>query len=394
MTGSSERHSLPIDRYASLRGFPAARKWFLVAFGILLILADLLPNVGIDPGWLSLDVEMAMGVAALAIAFADRLDAQRRTAWRNHAIATGLALIFAGASAEAATRLVFRDVTTSADAGSYFARRWNANNVFLNERGFRERGFSDTKPAGVYRIAVIGDSFTFGNGLEARARYTDRLNEWLPDQFEVLNFGVAGNNTPEHVTTVRASALPAHPDFVLLQWFVNDIEGDDLSGRPRTWPLVGMPFLHRLLNKYSALYDLANMRWNEAQIAFGWHKSYADYMRNRAGDPNSADRQRDAALLRTIIDDTRSSGSAIGIVLFPDAGFDLGEAYPFAFLHDHVLDICREDKVTCLDLRSTFAAVKDRRSLWVSPFDHHPSARANELAALRILEVFKHEWEK
>ena len=394
MTGVSERHSPLLDRYVSLQALPAARKRFLITGGLLLILADLLPNVGIDSGWFSLDVELAMGLGALAMAFADRLDAQRRAAWRNHAIAMGLALAFAGASAEAATRWVFRDVTTSADGGSFFARRWKAESVVFNERGFRERSFSDTAPAGTYRIAVIGDSFTFGSGLDPHARYTDRMNAWLPDHFEVLNLGLPGNNTPEHLTMLRTRALALHPDFVLLQWFVNDIEGDDLSGRPRTWPLVGMPTLHTWLNRHSALYGVANLRWAEAQIAFGWHKSYAEYMRERTGDPGSPDRQRDAALLRAIIDDTRQHGSAIGIVLFPDAGPDLGDAYPFAFLHDHVLGVCQESRVTCLDLRSAFARVKDRRSLWVSPFDHHPSARANEIAAVKILEVFEREWVK
>jgi hypothetical protein len=80
------------------------------------------------------------------------------------------------------------------------------------------------------------------------------------------------------------------------------------------------------------------------------------------------------------------------MVLFPDFGEDLGPAYPYAFLHERVLAFCRETGVTCLDLRDTFARVHDRRSLWVSPFDHHPSARANEMAAVRILEAFRAEW--
>ncbi len=117
--------------------------------------------------------------------------------------------------------------------------------------------------------------------------------------------------------------------------------------------------------------------------------SYADYLKGRAGDPQSADARRDAETLKTIIDEVRSQGRAIGIVLFPDPGPDLGDSYPFAYLHDHVMNVCRETNVPCLDLRKDFAAIPDRRSLWVSPFDHHPSARANEIAAVKILEVFR-----
>ena len=98
--------------------------------------------------------------------------------------------------------------------------------------------------------------------------------------------------------------------------------------------------------------------------------------------------------LRTIIETTRQHGSGIGIVLFPDPGPDMGPSYPYAFLHDRVLGVCRETQTTCVDLRSDFASVKDRRSLWVSQFDHHPSARANEMAAVDILKIFQAEWSK
>ena len=298
-----------------------------------------------------------------------------------------------GASAEGATRWIFRDVTTSSDGRSYFSRRWSSVDVSINEQGFRERGFSAVKPPGTYRIAALGDSFTFGNGLRPRERYSDLLNQWLPDQFEVLNFGIPGANTPHHLETLTR-ALAAHSDFVLLQWFVNDIEGNDLSGRPRALLLLPVPAMHQWLSAHSALYTVANLRWAEVQIAMGWVGSYADYLKARASDPNSADARRESALLHQIIDISRAHGIPLGIVLFPDAGPELGHTYPFAFLHERVLAMCKEERVPCLDLRDAFAAVKDRRSLWVSPFDHHPSARANEIAAVKILEVFQHHWQK
>ena len=185
-----------------------------------------------------------------------------------------------------------------------------------------------------------------------------------------------------------------NPDFVLLQWFVNDVEGHDLSGRPRTAPLIPMPGLHRWLNANSALYTIANMRWAEAQIMLGKAPSYPEYLTARVADPGGPDARRDAALLHEMVDLSRKSGSEMAIVLFPDPGQDLGEAYPFAFLHERVMGVCQREGIPCIDLRGDFAAVKDRRALWVSPFDNHPSAKANEIAALKILERLQPRWVK
>jgi hypothetical protein len=381
----------PLERYLSLRDVPAFRKMLLVGFGVLLVLADLLPNVGLGSEALSLGIELVMGVTFLAIALHDRIDERSRAAWPQHLLATGIAVVVATAGAEAATRWIFRDVTTSADSGSFFSRRW-ANDVALNQHGFREREFSLEKPPQTFRIAVVGDSFTFGNGLAREERYTDLLGQWLGDRFEVLNFGIPGDNTPQHLDTLVSRVLPASPNFVLLQWFVNDIEGSDLSHRPRPAFLIPSPDIHRWLNRHSALYAVANMRWAEIQIMLGWSPSYADYLMQRAGDANSTDAQREAQLVHHIVEAAHRSHVDIAFVLFPDTGAPLDANYPFGFLHDRILELCRAERIQCVDLRARFSREKDRRSLWVSPFDHHPSAKANNLAATELFYLLRNQF--
>ncbi len=72
--------------------------------------------------------------------------------------------------------------------------------VVKNRYGFRGRNFETPKPKGVYRVAVFGDSLTYGVGLAVNERYTNiaeqLLNEAFDDrQFEVLNFGICGWST-------------------------------------------------------------------------------------------------------------------------------------------------------------------------------------------------------
>jgi hypothetical protein len=82
----------------------------------------------------------------------------------------------------------------------------------------------------------------------------------------------------------------------------------------------------------------------------------------------------------------------VGMVLFPDTGAPIDANYPFGYLHDRVLETCREQGITCVDLREDFALVKDRQSLWANRLDHHPSGRANTIAAIRMLAAFSPQW--
>jgi hypothetical protein len=77
-----------------------------------------------------------------------------------------------------------------------------------NSSGFRGPEWSGTREPDTTRIALIGDSFVFGSGVEAgdtldRA-LAGRLSEVSPARrFEVLNLGVPGNNIASHVKLCR-----------------------------------------------------------------------------------------------------------------------------------------------------------------------------------------------
>ena len=385
---------LPIESSFSLRALPAGRTLVLMAMATLLAAADWLPdNPYVDPDHLEFGLTLALGGSAITLTLRDRLNAVAIARWRNRALLVFFTIAFSIGMAEPVARWIFRDVTTSSDNGGYFTRRWfRSGAVHLNGAGFRERAFNAVKHDGTYRIAVVGDSFTWGNGVRQQDRYSDLLQARLPEHIEVLNFGTPGANTPEHRTLVGHLLGNVHPDFVLLQWYINDVEDDDSSHRPTFHPLMPVRRLHDWLNDASALYTVANMQWVETQVAFGMTISYETYLRNRLGDPNSHDAQVDRKLLVDLIAICRHAGVPIGIVLFPDTAADLGEKYPFGYLHERVLDICRAQDLACLDLRSDFASVKDHRRLWANRLDHHPSALANEIAAVKIFETYSKQW--
>lgn len=383
-----------LDFATSVKSLPPGRAIVLTALSTLLAAADWLPgNPYVDPDVIEFILSMMLGGGAIAITLRDRIDGPILARWAGRIALFSFTLVQLLGVTEYLTRWTFQDVTTSSDNGGYFSRRWaRTNPVHLNAWGFRERAFDAVKAPGAYRIAVVGDSFTFGNGIRQQDRFSDLLQAHLPGHFEVLNFGRPGANTPEHRQLVESLITQIHPDFVLLQWYVNDTEDDDSGARPKSLPLMPIRFLHDWLNERSALYTVANMQWAETQVALGWTNSYEEYLKRRLGDPNSHDSLLDRRLLTELIDVCQRQEVPLGIVLFPDTAASLGADYPFGYLHQRVLDVCAAQSITCLDLRRDFSLIHERRSLWANRLDHHPSALANEIAAERILEVFSQKW--
>ena len=72
-------------------------------------------------------------------------------------------------ASEFALRYWFRHVRSSGNAGGYVAQARQVE-VVRNSLGFREREPGPKDP-NRYRIAVIGDSFTWGQGIEASERF-------------------------------------------------------------------------------------------------------------------------------------------------------------------------------------------------------------------------------
>jgi hypothetical protein len=382
------------DAYAPIRSLPRVRLAAIAACALALVVADgLQENPYVDPDALEFALTLSIGLAAIGLAIRDRAHPGDVVRWGWRLVATSVSLAVAVVAAEYATRVLYRDVTTAADNRGYFTRRWYRSGANqLNLQGFRERAFAPVKAPGTYRIAVRGDSFTFGNGIRAADRFTDLLQARLPANIEVLNFATPGANTLEHFDIIKNVILPLQPDFILLQWFVNDVEGPESAGRPSPRPLLPNPALDQALHQRSALYNVLTTRWAQWQIAGGHIESYDAYLQRLVGNPRGPAARRARDELLEVIALARRNHVPIGMVLFPDAGADLGATYPFAYLHDRVTALCAEQGVTCVDLRGEFARLKDRRLLWANRLDHHPSARANEIAAIELLEAFGRTW--
>lgn len=123
---------------------------------------------------------------------------------------------------------------------------WSATGLGrTNSRGWRDAERAEPKPAGVVRIAALGDSFTFGQGVDVDDRFTERIA--AATGAEVLNFGVCAYGTDQELLVYEVEARAFDPDVVLLTVFLgndlDDIRLDRQSGWSKPYFLLrpGVP---------------------------------------------------------------------------------------------------------------------------------------------------------
>jgi hypothetical protein len=103
----------------------------------------------------------------------------------------------------------------------------------INAHGFRHPDFTDEKEDGVIRIALIGDSFVFGIGVDYEGTLRPHLvaeleRLWPQRRFDIVNLGLPGNNLASHVTLVEAAIARLRPDVVVLALtLANDLSAWD-----------------------------------------------------------------------------------------------------------------------------------------------------------------------
>ena len=95
----------------------------------------------------------------------------------------------------------------------------------VNSFGMRDKEYSFKKPAGTFRIVLLGDSITeYGEWSDL---VEDRLN--ASGRFEILNCAVAGWNLCNYRAYLKYKGLSFKPDLVLVGFCLNDMNGYDVS---------------------------------------------------------------------------------------------------------------------------------------------------------------------
>src|SRR5262245_1068570 len=105
--------------------------------------------------------------------------------------------------------------------------------IQTNQFGMRDSTSIALKTDSRCRIAVLGDSYTFGLGVRAEETYPKVLEKLLRQspaaarcQFEVLNFGVVGYSAYDESLVLRYRVVDFNPRVIVIGYVLNDPEID------------------------------------------------------------------------------------------------------------------------------------------------------------------------
>jgi hypothetical protein len=257
----------------------------------------------------------------------------------------------------------------------------------FNSLQFRDAEFAPRRP-GVRRVAVLGDSFTEGQGVKEPDTYPRRLETLLnaaePGRWEVLNWGRRGADFPRLYHTFE-QLLQYDPDVVVYGMFLNDAEQADgfrarysfvnerMRGRRRAREDPGL---------LGFVFDRLERRRLDRETLAWYAQMYAE--------PNREGWERTQAHLREMDRRMRARGGRLLVadwpVLLADAAAD-----PLSRAHDAIARACVGAGIAHHDLRGPLSA-QPAESLWVHPLDHHPNDVAHRLAAESLAPAVRALW--
>lgn len=247
--------------------------------------------------------------------------------------------------------------------------------VHTNDLGFRDsQATIPARRAGEFRIVVLGDSFTFGTGVEYERIFTRQLQARLAakhPEVHVINLAVEGYNVLQYEAVLEEVGLALDPDLVLVALFpVNDFEMDNYDNHVRlaSGGTVDTPWRESLYVYRAYLQRLERVA---GKLAHRLVPASASAGPDLGWEKNIAALKRIAAL-------AQAHGVPVEVALLPHTkGFETQRA-----IFGRVGEQCRQAALRCLDLLQVFRTkgVKDG-ALVLNAIDPHGNAEYHRLVA-------------
>jgi GDSL-like Lipase/Acylhydrolase family len=255
-----------------------------------------------------------------------------------------------------------------------------------NERGYRDLERRLEKPPGTRRVVCLGDSFSWGSGVEFEDAFPQRLERGLTrrrkEAWEVVNLARPAMNTVDELSVLVREGFAYDPDVVLLGYVLNDSEdpGSAETRRAEDWKSAQGPPPSVL--DASALCRMIRLRlWatreNRRRLD-GFLSMYAD------DAPGWVESRR---ALRQIGARCREHGVPFVVAIFPLFGNPLDESYPFTDIHRKVAQAAAEAGARVVDLLPAFRGLRWDVLVVDGVDDEHPNEIAHRIAARTILRA-------
>jgi lysophospholipase L1-like esterase len=267
-----------------------------------------------------------------------------------------------------------------------------------NSRAIRGPEYAERPPAGVFRVAITGDSVTMGWGVEEAEAYPALLEQGLsahpvaPDarrSYQVLNFGLAGLNADGAVSRLIKKSAYYRPSLVVYGFTVNDIEGPHFRrSDPQTDESPGNQSLANRYRaqRFSPSYLLRILWPNWVALQEMWSPTpgthQAALLENYFENP-AAFAALDAALGR-LAAHAEEQGICAHVLVHTQLS-QLGPFHPYSSVYDVVAQAADRHGLGVTTTESRFDRA-NAAGYWVSYWDAHPNAAAHRVLAEALEE--------
>ena len=262
--------------------------------------------------------------------------------------------------------------------------------IDLNSQRFRGPEFTSQKSEERLRVACLGDSHTFGEGVSESETWPAQLRLLLGDRAEVINAGVNAYDTLQEVLWYERFVEPFDPDLVVLAYFVNDVATRSASHNKDKdgWIALTHPrrsdWVRDVRNWSRAVDVLCDRIYNSRSL-----KARQDSWSSRYGEGDPGWSRAKSALLR-LKERCESSGREFRLALMPYIFLE-GEFFASHDSLQTVRDFCLEQGIAVFDgepaLLNELKRCSSAAELRVSKRNFHANGRA-----YRVFAESLHAW--
>lgn len=257
-----------------------------------------------------------------------------------------------------------------------------------DSRTLQDYVYNPVKAPGTFRIAVVGDSYSFAPYMQFTDTFPKKLETMLrvnrhEPPAEVINYGVPAYSTSHEVAVVQR-ALKEQADLILLQITLNDPElkpyrptGIGANDRDRFGDLAPRGW-QKTVFRYWKTAEIVVRRLHNTRT----HQAYADYF-NDLFEKKKTWRNFNESL-RQIVQLSRDAKVPVAAVVFPLFGLPLDQRYPFHGIHQKTAGLLNELEVPNVDLYKLYEGIPLDRLQVIPIKDRHPNEIAHRMAAEEI----------
>jgi len=254
--------------------------------------------------------------------------------------------------------------------------------VVTNRYGMRDDDPLPGDTPGLWRIAVFGDSVSFGYGVAGSETWPSVLERELaaspPEsgrRYDVLNFAVSGYSSRDEAAQVEHVVPEWRPRLLIVGYTLNDPETEPFQPLQAYYHETGLwQYSHmlRLLHRAASLQAVRRL-------------GGGDYLRYLHADPEKWGSVVDAfARIARVAGDLGAGRLLVVFPSLPEPGRDWSD-YRDADLHQQVARAARAAGFDVLDLLPVLSSTPPDL-LRVSRSDGHPNATAHARAARAIAD--------